>query len=445
MRTASTLAVSVFFVLVLGILLAGSGVLTPARAATSSRPAVTMRRPAHPAFQVIFPAAITFGQPVVVSAKVARSARASQLLLQQSTDSGWKTRAAARVRSHRITLSFALNAWQTSLLLRVEAFRSHRLVWRSRRAQVAVDSHTIFYASPPLTRADGTDVFSDPLQCGCIPVPQDKTVCWMYGVGTIDQPISAWNVGGFTGLTPPNPIGQYQFGHDNGRYGSSACQLDGTWAGALLDKNDGPQAATYYGWGLEYFWSAPRYKPWSSQYASAQLPDGPYFRLQTNWDVGRSYLGTSIQYSQICATFYDAGSGRSLWWCPEAWDSRAVPPSETIFANGFSKGSDIVLTYFGKGTRFSTLHCQSQTRDQTNPSALQPDWYATYLPWSQFHALTTQLNEDYGANYSTNPDDYYLIAVLSGSEMYAPGTTYGWFGTRVGNLIAMDDAHPCTA
>jgi len=322
--------------------------------------------------------------------------------------------------------------------------RGHRVLWRSRNARIAVDPHTIFYQPPSFSRADATNVFADPLGNGSIATPFDKSVCWMYGVGTIDQSISTWNLGDFTGLNPPDPVGQYQYGHDNGRYGSSACQLDGTWAGGMLDKNDGPPTATYYGWQLAYFWSVPHYQPWSPQYASTQLPSGPYFRLDTNWDLGRSYLGTSTQYSVICASFYDAGSGRSLWWCPEAWDSRAIPPGEIIFFNGFSKGSDIVVTYFGSGTRFSTLHCQSQTRGQTNRNALQPDWYATYLPWSQFRALTTQINDNYGTNYSTNPENYSLIGVLSGSEMYAPGSAYGWFASRVGNLTAMDDANPCT-
>jgi hypothetical protein len=401
---------------------------------------------AHPAFHVVFPAAITFGQPVNVSVEVARGAPAARLVLQQSTPAGWRMRSAAHVGgARRVVLSFAPGAWQASLQLRVEAMRSHRVLWRSRTALIAVNPHTIFYDSPSLTHADGTDVFSDPYQCGCIPVPEDRTVCWMYGTGTIDQSISSWNVGDFTGLNPPDPAGQYQYGHDNGRYGSSACQLSGTWAGALLDKNDGPATATYYGWGLEYFWSGLLYQPWSSKYASRQLPDGPYFRVQSNWDLGQNDLRTSIQYGSICATFYDSGSGRSMWWCSHPWDSRgADAPGEAIQFNGFSKGSDIVDTYFGTGTHFSTLHCQSQARRQTNRSALQPDWYAAYLPWSQFHALTTEINTDFGANYSSDPENYYLTAVLAGSEMYAPGTTYGWFASRVGNLAAMDDANPCT-
>jgi hypothetical protein len=79
-----------------------------------------------------------------------------------------------------------------------------------------------------------------------------------------------------------------------------------------------------------------------------------------------------------------------------------------------------------------------------NSNAVQPDWYAAYLPWSQLHALTIEINNDYGAHYSNNPEAYYLVGVLTGSEMYAPAGASGWFGTRAGNLIAMDDADPCT-
>jgi hypothetical protein len=451
MRLAEAVVASTIFVFACNVPpLSAAGLTFPHADATSSAPAVTTEDAARQAFHVLFPAEITYGQQVDVSVQVvrgARASRASQLVLQQWTGAGWTTRSAARVqRSRRVALSFAPRGWQASLLLRVEATGGHRVLWRSGVAQVAVEPHTIFYDSPSLTRADATDVFSDPLQCGCIATPQDKTVCWIYGVGTIDQSISAWNVGAFTGLNPPDPIGQYQYGHDNGRYSSSACQLSGTWAGALLDKNDGPQTATYYGWGLEYFWSGLLYQPWSSQYGSTQLPGGPYFRMQANWDLGRNFLGTSIQYGSICATFYDAGSGRSMWWCAHPWDSRgADAPGEAIQFNGFSNGSDIVDTYFGTATRLVTLHCQSQARGQTNRNARQPDWYAAYLPWSQFHALTTEINTDFGANYSSDPENYYLTGVLAGSEMYAPGTTYGWMASRVGNLIAMDDANPCTA
>jgi hypothetical protein len=430
MRLAAALALSAMLVFANGV------------AAGSTHPKPTR---AGPVFRAAFPAKATFGDPIAVTVRVSRRARALQLVLQQLTAAVWvKRTAVTRPGAGRFVLSFSPDAWQASLTLRVEAVRAGRVVWRSRAAVVALDPHTIFYETPSLTRGDGTDVFSDPYQCGCIAVPDDMTVCWMYGTGTIDQSISSWNVGDFTGLNPPDPVGQYQYGHNNGRYGSSACQLDGTWAGGMLDKNDGPPTATYYGWQLAYFWSVPHYKPWSPQYASTQLPGGPLFRLQTNWDLGRNFLGTSIQYGEICATFYDGGSGRSMWWCPHPWDSRgADAQAEAIQFNGFSKGSDIVDSYFGTGTHFATPHCQSQTRGQSNPNALQPDWYAAYLPWSQFHALTMKINTEFGANYSSDPENYYLTAVLAGGEMYAPGSTYGWIASRVGNLTAMDDANPC--
>jgi hypothetical protein len=198
-------------------------------------------------------------------------------------------------------------------------------LYGSRAVKVAIDPYTVFYRSPSLTHADATDVFSDPLGCGCIPAPYGKTICWIYGVGSIDQSISAWNVGHFTGLGPPDPLGQYQYGHDNGRYGSSACQLDGTLGGALLDKSDGPESAALHGWDLEYAWSPGQllYRPWASEHESSGLPHRPYFRLETNWYLRVGSLGTSIQYSQICAQFWDADSGRSLTGVPRP--GTAVP------------------------------------------------------------------------------------------------------------------------
>jgi Bacterial Ig-like domain len=311
----------------------------------------------------------------------------------------------------------------------------------------APDTFTVvFYQSPHFYGANSHNVAYDPLGDGSVATPYDRAVCWMYGVGNVNQPIS-WGVGYYTGLHPPAPLSRYQYGDDNGHTGSSACQLDGNWAGAMINKDDTPRATPLYGWGLNYNWSHPYDRPWASKYDNPNLPDDPYFRLQTNWALGRNAVSTSVQYSQICAYFRDSVSGRTLIWCPEAWDSRG-PQGENIGYNAIPGGVDLVLTRFGHGTKYATLHCRSQTFAQTNPNAFQPTWYAAYLSRSQLLDITSQLNSQIppnSAKYSTDPNTFYLSAVVSGSELYAPGTDYGWIGSRVGNVIAMTDPSPCLA
>jgi hypothetical protein len=296
-----------------------------------------------------------------------------------------------------------------------------------------------YYQEPPLSGTDGNVISAD--TGGVIPSGQNApTVCFGYGFGSVNTPIT-WQVSDFTGLGVPSPPSQYQSGHDNNWYGSSACQLAGTSAGFMINRDDTPGTATYYGWQLARQWgvgnaSCPPQCPWS---------DGQALRLQLNFDLGRLGIASSVQQSGTCAYLFDTTDTtktRTIAVCVNMWDSRGQgAPAEQIYPTA---GPPTAQTYFDTGMRYSTIICTSQNRFQNRTSS---DWYGTYITQANFRAIVADMNNEgiYGGALSTNPSSYKLTEVQAGTEMYSPAGTYGNGGTRIGSLDAMADTGPlCT-
>jgi hypothetical protein len=55
------------------------------------------------------------------------------------------------------------------------------------------------------------------------------------GTGAVSQNITDWNLGTYTGVTTPSPLGNYQRGIDNSTPGSCAVQAVGTQWGSVID------------------------------------------------------------------------------------------------------------------------------------------------------------------------------------------------------------------
>lgn len=267
-----------------------------------------------------------------------------------------------------------------------------------------------------------------------------KPVCRIYGQSasggmSATNPIG-WAVSDFTGNGPPAPLTQYQRGSSS--YGGPACQVDGSngqaAAGAML--NSGYATSQRYGFQLIQEIAAGSFpSPWTHG----------VFRLQVNWDLGKNDLRSAVQYSQICASFRDQTSGKTLRWCPSAWDSRGPQTEPSPFADPAGDGAYIVDTNFATGQKYSTLHCLSQTNTRSRATTgSYADWYAAYFSTQNLTAAVNVLNQTVNAGMSTNPANYFLTEILAGSEMSGQGATAGWMGSRVANFQVMDDAAPCT-
>ena len=61
----------------------------------------------------------------------------------------------------------------------------------------------------------------------------------------VSQTISGWNVGDFTGVESPTPVGEYQLGIDNAAYRSSAVQMTNTTMGAMVNTYTIPGGSGY--------------------------------------------------------------------------------------------------------------------------------------------------------------------------------------------------------
>lgn len=95
---------------------------------------------------------------------------------------------------------------------------------------------------PEISPAAGTIDFYTPKPVGNISgrayADGDAPVHWLnmstFGQtsSAVAQTISGWNVGDFTGVESPTPVGEYQLGIGNGSYRSSAVQMTDTTVGS---------------------------------------------------------------------------------------------------------------------------------------------------------------------------------------------------------------------
>jgi len=288
----------------------------------------------------------------------------------------------------------------------------------------------IHYESPNLsgiagrTATDGTGI------------PVDQTVCYAYGLGhdALDETID-WQVEDFTGLAVANRL-QTQRGIDNGWYGSSSCQVSGTAMGFQVHKDSSSDSAPIgdiYGMQLAHRWDDFHIRPWStSQYGA-----DPQLRLQTNYHIEASdRLGTDIvQYGQLFVSLADTVHHKSIWYVIFLWDSRGVQP-EVVMQDFGGTSNYNVVTHIADGARYATPHPHSRHTDGSGAG----DWYGAYVSKQNLIDAVQDINTAFpGAGFSTNPDDYAINFIGSGTEMYAPDGTTGWIGSQISDVMALTE------
>ncbi len=195
----------------------------------------------------------------------------------------------------------------------------------------------------------------------------------------VSQIISGWNVGEFTGVESPTPVGNYQLGVDNAAYGSSAVQMSGTTVGAMVNTLNIPGGSGYNNnlanAQVQYKWIASdNLRPWAHTTSNFNFS----FKLQ----IPKSHFsGGAVGY--VLASFLVTdGKGHNLWIQPQVYDVRGVNSNGIHEFVGYDKGTATVFvnTMYGPGTRYCTQSSGSSSSTgstwsgwQVYSESIQPD------------------------------------------------------------------------
>lgn len=274
-----------------------------------------------------------------------------------------------------------------------------------------------YYASEPITNITGR-AFAD----GDAPVHLLNMSTFGETPLAVSQTISGWNVGDFTGVESPAPVGNYQLGIDNAVYGSPAVQMSGTTVGAVVNTLNIPGGSGYNNnlanAQVQYKWNASdNLTPWT--YSTSK------FNFSFNLQIPESsFTGGAVGY--VLASFLVTdGNGHYLWIQPQVYDVRGVNSSGIHESVGYDKGTATVFvnTMYGLGTRYCTQSAGSSSSTGSTWSGWQ--LYSESINQTQLLNAINDANGAYQVGLSKNPASYILVFISIQAEIAWP-TGNGW-------------------
>lgn len=270
---------------------------------------------------------------------------------------------------------------------------------------------------------------SDPSTCffaeGQANRASNQTLCFAYGLGSnvYSQNIS-WNISDFTGFAVPNPISNYQKGIDNTWYGASSSQVYGNGMAFQCHKESGEDAnpaGWIYGMQVLHDWSTDlSIRPWKGYGANAKM------RLQTYYGTSGSYrTGDTVQYGQMFVNLVDTVNHHNIWYVVSLWDSRGVQ-HESVARDTVITSNFVVNTHL----TFNMRYCERPDWSHQSNKTTDEVFYCAYVSRQNLINAITDINNTFGEDLSTNPDDYAVNVIGNGVEMYSPAGSNGWIAGR---------------
>jgi hypothetical protein len=238
----------------------------------------------------------------------------------------------------------------------------------------------------------------------------------------VSKIISGWNMGEFTGVESPAPVGNYQLGIDNAAYGSSAVQMSGSAVGAIVNTLTIPGGSGYNNdlanAQVQYRWLASdNLRPWAHTTSK--------FNFSFNLQIPKSHFtGGAVGY--VLASFLVTdGNGHSLWIQPQVYDVRGVNSNGIHEFVGYDEGTAAVFvnTMYGPGTRY----CTQSSGSSSSTGSTWSGWrlYSESIDQKQLLNAVNDANSQYQAGLSTNPPNYILMLISIQDEIAWP-TGNGW-------------------
>ncbi|MDD2393102.1 MAG: hypothetical protein PHV88_03490 [Eubacteriales bacterium] len=234
----------------------------------------------------------------------------------------------------------------------------------------------------------------------------------------VSQIISNWNLGDFTYLVSPSPVGSYQRGISNGDYGSTSVQMTSDAVGAELHTWSIPGGSGYnynlLNGQVKYKWDyTDNKRPWAHS--------NSVFKFSFNLKVNNSYMiGGSCGYVYASILIEDP-NGKYFSIQPQIYDTRYVPNSEYVgWDAGMNAGyANSYYRYDNNGVaRYCTKNPASYS--STNSTWTDWHWYGFSIDRTQLLNAINDVNNTYGAGLSTDPSEWRLLLITIQDEIYWP-------------------------
>jgi hypothetical protein len=242
----------------------------------------------------------------------------------------------------------------------------------------------------------------------------------------ISQSVTGWNLGDFTGVTSPSPLGTYQLGIDNSWYGSTAVQMTSTEMGAQLHTYSIPSGnGNLLNAQVKYTWDySDDIRPW--QHTTSKL------NFSFNLKIPSSYFeGGACGYIYASILLTDP-AGHYFWIQPQIYDSRREPGTEYV---GWDAGTNSAYanTYYRYGNNGVADYCTKNSASYWSTGSTWSSWrwYGFSVSRTQLLNAINDINSAYHAGLSTNPADWRMTLFSIQDEIYhATGNGHLAFGVK---------------
>jgi hypothetical protein len=250
----------------------------------------------------------------------------------------------------------------------------------------------------------------------------------------VSETISGWNVGSFSGITSPSPVGEYQLGIDNGAYGSDAVQMTNTAFGGIVNTYTIPGGSGYNNnlanMQVQYKWDAgDNLQPW--EYSTSAFNFAYYLEVP-----GSYFTGGAVGYV-IASVLVTDNNNHSIWLQTSAYDDRGISSSGMHEFIGFDKGTQVAYadTLYNSGTQYCSQLYGSSTSTGSTWSGYR--WYGYSISRAQLLNAINGVNSKYGEGLSTNPANYTLRFISIQAEIAWPEGN-GWLGWGADQMNAWE-------
>lgn len=215
----------------------------------------------------------------------------------------------------------------------------------------------------------------------------------------------SYNPATFTGYTPPMPLTSWQRGeYDDSVNGSPVFQLNGTYGGMLMNSwfttyqviVGGGQNTTY-----AYEFLNPS-TPWNTSTSVLWVQGDLKLPWFANWDNNSN---DNFPVGQLSYFIYlkDISINKALCIIINAYDNRTVP-LESVQNDTYTY---FASTRFG-GTKYSTPNSYSASWRNTTWNTY--NFYRAEITRQNIVNIATDVNTQFGQNFSINPNDYQLTS-----------------------------------
>jgi hypothetical protein len=236
------------------------------------------------------------------------------------------------------------------------------------------------------------------------------------------QTITDWNLGDYTGVASPDPLGNYQRGVNNSVPGSNAVQMTGTQAGVVINSTTVSVTWPWMNSQIKYKWNSlvDNIHPWEYDDSALNVS----FKMKLPW---ASTGGASIAYAG-CGLVVADSNNKVISLGQIVFDTRGgIYISRDRYVGLESAGRGMAGGVATASSRFLDLLPGSHTASSSTWDEWQ--YYGFSIGRTEFLNAINDLNNRFqDEDFSTDVTDYRLLLAAVSGEVNTTNSGYMAWG-----------------